>query len=233
MDSRFRGNDIGVGPPRSLIWSCPRSTRALCGCTAGCPRNSHMKERIKRTRRSIRLKEFDYSRPGAYFVTVCVNRKECLLGAVADGRVIAGPAGRMVQTVWEDMPRYYYGIEVDVFALMPNHIHGIIMLVGATPRGCPASGQAQGPAPTTLTLPDVVHRFKSLTTAHYRTAVAENGWRPFRDRFWQRNYYEHVIRSEDELDRVRQYILENPLRWDMDRENPNARNIDDKEPWEI
>ncbi|MDP2673948.1 MAG: transposase [Dehalococcoidia bacterium] len=125
---------------------------------------------------------------------------------------------------------------------MPNHLHGIIILVGAGPRACPdkprqpqgvdggpgrpqgvadESGQPQGVAPT-LSLPDVVHRFKSLTTARYRQAVRDQGWPPFAGRLWQRNYYEHVIRGEDELDRVRQYIAENPLRWDEDPENPEV-----------
>ena len=92
----------------------------------------------------------------------------------------------------------YSGVEIDEFVIMPNHIHGIVVLVGATPCGrpdtleCTNSGQAQGPAPT-LTLSDVVHRFKTLTTKRYTDGVKHNGWHPFPRKLWQRNYYEHII----------------------------------------
>lgn len=139
------------------------------------------------------------------------------------------------------MPNHYPGIDVDEFVVMPNHIHGIILLVvGATPRGCPEFelGRARWPAPTNganraqghaqehvlardkMSLPDVVHRFKSLTTARYRRGVYRNGWRPFPGRLWQRNYYEHIIRNEDELSLIRRYIRINPLKWEYDCENP-------------
>ena len=252
-------------------------------------------------RRSIRLRGYDYTRPGAYFVTVCVQDRECLLGQIADGEMRLSEAGRMVQSAWDALPAHYPGVDIDEFVVMPNHIHGIIVLndpnvgatprgcpdrdstngdcadhdfpddptantmngqargpaptvvdgrmmnvVGATPRGCPdhdcpddaavdvVDGQARGPAPTVgvdgttddavrLSLPDVVHRFKSFTTAQYRHGVKNNGWPPFPRRLWQRNYYEHIIRSEDEFDRIRRYITENPARWALDRENPAHR----------
>ena len=115
--------------------------------------------------------------------------------------------------------------------------------VGATPRGFPddgavdgVDGQAQGPAPTGgyagkaartggvvgLSLPDVVHRFKSFTTARYRHGVQNDGWTPFPGRLWQRNYYEHIIRNDDELSHIRQYIAGNPARWAMDRYHSKA-----------
>jgi len=179
----------------------------------------------------------------------------------------------MVQTVWDELPDHYPGVDIDAFVVMPNHIHGIILLtVGATPRGCPLprdhpipredpavrdqavsggcrvphdhrgsgagddpavdrNGQAQGPAPTDtggaaerLSLPDVVHRFKSLTTARYRQGVRRDGWTPFPGRLWQRNYYEHIIRNDDELRRAREYIAENREKWALDRENPYREN---------
>lgn len=100
---------------------------------------------------------------------------------------------------------------------------------GATPRGCPKMptndpvknfGQARGPAPTKLSLPDVVHRFKSLTTHKYTMAVKKSGWFPFPGRLWQRNYYEHIIRDEDDLFGIRRYIADNPARWEDDEDNP-------------
>lgn len=81
-------------------------------------------------------------------------------------------------------------------------------------------GQAQGPAPT-LSLSDVVHRFKSMTTKRYTDGVKEYGWVPFQGRLWQRNYYEHIAREGEDLNRIRQYILNNPAQWAFDQENPD------------
>ena len=132
----------------------------------------------------------------------------------------------MIQSSWMGLAQHYPGVQVDEFVVMPNHVHGIIVLtVGAGPRACPDSdcannGQPQGVAPT-ISLSDVVHRFKSLTTARYRKEVSKNNWRPFPGRLWQRNYYEHIIRNEDEINRVRKYIGDNPAQWALDDENPN------------
>lgn len=180
-------------------------------------------------RRSIRLKGFDYTQPGAYFVTICTQDRACLFGEVVDGEMRLNEAGRMIQSVWREIPAFYADVDTDEFVVMPNHIHGIIVLVGTTPRGRPDAdvngrpddGQARGPAPT-LSLPDVVHRFKTLTTKRYADGVKQSGWRPFIGRVWQRNYYEHIIRNEQSLNTIRQYIHDNPLRWVSDWENPLA-----------
>jgi putative transposase len=182
----------------------------------------------KHHRRSIRLRDYDYTQAGAYFVTICTQDRQPVLGEVVHGEMVLSDPGQTVQTIWREMPQHYPGAEVDAFVVMPNHVHGIIILVGATPRvgatpcGCPeSSGQARGPAPTRpLSLADVVHRFKSLTTARYRLGVPQDGWQAFPGRLWQRNYYEHIIRDEEELNRIRQYITDNPARWDDDPENP-------------
>ncbi|MDO8136598.1 MAG: transposase [Candidatus Brocadiales bacterium] len=132
--------------------------------------------------------------------------------------------GQMVQKTWVELPTHYVGVDIDEFAIMPNHLHGIIILtVGAGPRACPEEkGQPQGVAPTTiLSLPDVMHRFKSLTTRRYIEGVKQNNWEPFKKHFWQRNYYEHVIRNEEDLNQIREYVITNPLKWAMDSENPN------------
>ncbi|WP_299425392.1 transposase [uncultured Meiothermus sp.] len=196
-------------------------------------------------RRSIRLKGYDYSQAGAYFVTINVHQRRCLLGEVVGGKVRLSPAGEMVLRVWEAAPNHYPGVDVDAFVVMPNHVHGIILLTtsaGAAPRGRPDppqanqfdpddddpplppgnSGQALGPAPTTgLRLADVVGRFKSLTTRRYIAGVRTLGWVPFDRYFWQRNYHERILRNENELNVRRWYIEENPLRWDSDKEKLN------------
>ncbi len=134
-------------------------------------------------------------------------------------------AGQMIQSVWDDLPQHYPSADIDAFVVMPNHVHGIIGLtaVGAAPRGRPdETGQFQEFALTT-SLMDIVHRFKSLTTARYRHGIIQKGWRPFPGRLWQRNYYEHIIRNEEDLNKVRGYIAANPLLWHLDAENPNIR----------
>jgi putative transposase len=111
-------------------------------------------------------------------------------------------------------------------------MHGIIVIVGATPRGCPGGfGQARGPAPTgnvgntgTLSLGDVVHRFKTMTTKRHTDGVKQSGWQSFPGKLWQRNYWEHIIRDEMELNRIREYIHTNPTQWEFDR-----LNVADKE----
>jgi len=173
-------------------------------------------------RKSIRLKHYDYSQNGAYFVTICTQERACLFGEIINGKMVMNNAGRMVQNVWDGIESHYVGINTDAFIVMPNHFHGIIVIVGSGPRACPDVGdvQPQGVAPT-LSFPDVVHRFKTMTTKQYADGVKTQGWRSFRIRFWQRNDHEHIIRHGEDMNRIRQYIINNPLQWESDNENPN------------
>lgn len=176
----------------------------------------------KHHRRSIRLKGYDYSQSGAYFITITTQDRECLFGNIIQGEMILSVQGQMIEKVWSEMSIHYPGIETDRFVVMPNHIHGIIILnVGVSPCARPNNReeeQIQEPIPT-MSLPDVIQRFKSLTTARYREGVLLHQWEPFKGRLWQRNYYEHVIRDEESLNKIREYILNNPLNWEMDEEN--------------
>jgi REP element-mobilizing transposase RayT len=189
-------------------------------------------------RRSARLKAYDYSRSGAYFITICTQDRACLFGQVFENEVRLNGPGLTVQAVWDEMPAHYPGVEADSFVVMPNHIHGIIVLAHTSPDTQPARetglrGQPRGVAPTDrfspggkpptgLTLGDAVHRFKTMTTKRYTDGVKQVGWPPYRGRLWQRNYFEHVIRDEHDLARIRQYIADNPMRWSVDAENPRA-----------
>ncbi len=179
-------------------------------------------------RRSIRLPGYDYSQLGAYFITICTQDRKCLFGNIVDGKMTSNDAGTIIQTVWRELPIHYNGTEIDEFVVMPNHIHGIV-IVGATPRIGQAQegGQPQGVAPTEnitgntepLSLPDVVHRFKTMTTKRYADGVKQYGWPPFPGRLWQRNYWEHIVRNEIELNKIREYIRNNSTQWDHDRLN--------------
>ena len=183
-------------------------------------------------RRSIRLPAYDYAQAGAYFVTICTQNRELTFGEVVKGQMILNDPGQMVESVWRELPQHYPGVEVDTFVLMPNHLHGVIILVGAGSRACPDNpGQPQGVSPTgTMSLPDVVHRFKSLTTARYRHGILHGRWPPFPGRLWQRNYYEWIIRDDAELHRVRQYIIDNPAHWEEDMENPSVAGAHGRAP---
>jgi len=196
-------------------------------------------------RRSIRLDGYDYAESGAYFVTICTQDHLCLFGEIIDGDMRMTNPGDMVQAVWDELPSHYPGVSTDAFVVMPNHIHGIIMLasVGAGPRACPGSarskeGQPQGVAPTrggapAMSLGDVVARFKTLTTRRYTEGVRQSGWWPFPGRLWQRNYYEHIIRNEQALNHIRRYIVGNPQRWAQDRENPAATAPEAPDAWRV
>jgi len=244
----------------------------------------------KHHRRSIRLKGYDYGRPGSYFITICVRDRECWFGEIRGDEVRLNDAGRVVAATWMDLPSRFPGVSTDTHVVMPNHLHGIVhitgqgaMGTGATQRGAinraptvghaaydrydvrtdiPNHGDAHlgddaagmggtgmgaiNRAPTvgnavpvgaqfiapyaghdrydgqtgaagtgTATLGRIVRAFKAVTTR----IVRQTGMPHFA---WQRNYYEHIVRDELALDRVRQYILDNPARWASDRENPWA-----------
>jgi REP element-mobilizing transposase RayT len=179
-------------------------------------------------RRSLRLKGYDYTCAGAYFVTICAQDQARLFGNIVDGGMCLNDAGHMLARLWNDIPARFVDVEIDMFVVMPNHVHGIIVLPdaanGATTRVAPTAGCRGDPCGRPLVvapaLGDVVAAFKSVTTVHYIRGVKTMAWPAFRRRLWQRNYYEHVVRDEKELDRIRQYIDENPARWAFDDENP-------------
>jgi len=166
-------------------------------------------------RRSIRLKGFDYRRAGAYFVTICTQHRACLFGDVVRGEVALTDAGAMVRRVWDELSGRYPGVETDAFVVMPNHVHGVVILTGE---------------PSGLSLADVVHRFKTLTTRLYTAGVRNLGWPAFHARLWLRNYYERVIRDRTSLERIREYIAHNPARWAEDPENPAVAGAGDRDP---
>ncbi|GAB4410261.1 MAG: transposase [Anaerolineales bacterium] len=219
-------------------------------------------------RRSIRLKGYDYSERGAYFITVCIQNREPLLGEIVGEELRLNDAGRMVEEEWLRVASQFPFVETDAYVVMPNHFHGILFIVGEnaganppfTPNSAkgthaaganlvfaPASdGEARGAhkegdhkkgdhkkgdhkdrpyaARPCGTLPGslgrVVQAFKSRTTHRYVMGVRYHGWTPFPGRLWQRNYYEHIVRNEADLNRIREYVATNPLRWTLDQLNP-------------
>ncbi|WP_203415530.1 transposase [Candidatus Scalindua japonica] len=198
--------------------------------------------KTKHGRRSIRLKEYDYSREGAYFVTICLQDKECLLGEAIESKTVLNDAGEMVEKWWSVLPEKYSTISLDEYIIMPNHMHGIIIIngpsvsVGADQCVCPTDYPTRKNREMIKSkhiglplrgLPQHMQWFKTMTTNEYIRNVKNVNWKPFNKRFWQRNYYEHIVRNEDSLDRIREYIINNPMKWQYDRENPE--HIKDKD----
>ena len=155
-------------------------------------------------RRSIRYPGYDYSSEGAYFVTICVHDRASLLGGVQQGKALRSDAGDMVAVWWRKLEERFANVELDAWIVMPDHLHGVIVLHEGL--GDPASNRR--------TLSRMVQWFKTMTTNAYIRGVDENQWEPFSGRLWQRSYFERIVRHEAELNAIRQYIEENPQRWE-------------------
>ncbi len=167
-------------------------------------------------RRSIRLQGFDYRTPGYYFLTVCTKWREPVLGEVVEGRVRLNQVGKTVESVWHSLSNHFPEVDRDEFVVMPNHVHGIVGIVGAGfPRPKIAGPRGAETAPLQrVALGQIVAYFK------YRSSSLINQLRQMAgEPVWQRNYYERIIRNDAELARIRQYIRENPAHWEDDPEN--------------
>lgn len=194
-------------------------------------------DKISHHRRSMRLKSYDYSHPGAYFLTICAQERNCLFGKIENDQMRLNDIGQMVDIWWRKIFDKYDSISADEYIIMPNHIHGIINIVGAIPCNRPVNNvkneiimhnnrgeNAVSPLHISNTydgLGQYVSWFKRMSTTEYIRHVKNDNWPRFDKRIWQRNYYEHIIRNVAELNRIRQYIIENPLKWDMDSEHLN------------
>ena len=234
-------------------------------------------------RQSIRLRGYDYASVGAYFITVCTRNRESLFGEVLDGEMQLNDAGWIVRQVWEELPQRFPSIALDACVVMPNHVHGIVIVgaqfiapnVSGVDHSHPVAGNrvgvdrgginrdavnrdvmnqgAMNRAPTDSgdlscvpgvpvvgdggvmnrgvmnhgpTLGEIVRTFKAVSAREIRRNNP-----PVLP--WQRNYYEHIIRDDEELNRVRQYIANNPMQWGIDRENPTGRSRQDGESWQV
>lgn len=201
----------------------------------------------KPKRRSIRLRGYDYSQAGAYFVTICCHRRKSLFGRVTSGKMRGNDVGETVMECWAAIPDHFAHVLLDEYVVMPNHMHGILIFREDVVRYLSPSslveqaGACKGAArcahlpnnqeervstPRLTTLGSVIRAFKSAVTRTLR----QEGYGIIGP-IWQRNYYEHVIRDEIGLNRIRDYIQTNPARWDLDRENPMPRGTDDFDLW--
>ena len=185
----------------------------------------------KHHRRSIRLKDYDYSQPGEYFVTICTRNKECIFGEIIEDRMQLNEYGKIANDFWNEISIHFPGVKSDKFVVMPNHIHGIIMIMNSIDdnRG---RGEVTSPLqpiqpmqPITL-LPSL--KIKKITLgkiiAYYKyqtTKLINEKHNTAGISVWQRNYYEHIIRTDKDVIQIKEYIENNPLKWEFDKENPN------------
>ncbi|MDB9436973.1 transposase [Dolichospermum lemmermannii CS-548] len=188
-------------------------------------------------RRSIRLKVYDYTQQGAYFVTICTHQRNCLFGEIVDGEIKLNTNGEIARDSWLSIPRHFKNVELDEFVIMPNHLHGIIIIESSEVAGEALANQdfsqqqnlsSQCFAPTVYTgetvkingtkpqsLAAITQNYKSVSTRQINRMNKAKG-----NVIWQRNYYEHIIRNEEALNNIREYIVNNPINWVKDQENP-------------
>jgi REP element-mobilizing transposase RayT len=183
-------------------------------------------------RRSVRLRGYDYSGAGLYFITICTKNRECLFGEIENGKMRLNEAGKMLQMTWCDLPNRFNNLSINVneFIVMPNHIHGLTTL---SCRGeiClrPSSSATQGdnkdrPYGTQLhSLGRIIQAFKSITIHKYIQEVRHSSWPSFPGKLWQRNYRDHIIRDESDLATIRKYIANNPVLWESDQLHPACK----------
>jgi REP element-mobilizing transposase RayT len=168
---------------------------------------------------SLRLPDFDYSQEGAYFITIGVKGRTSLFGHIVDGEMNLNEYGKIVTATWNDLAFYYPAIKLDAFIVMPNHVHGIIVITGAKTGG-------ETPPLQKPTLGQIMGYYKYQSTNRIKASMKTAG-----SAIWQRGYYEHVIRDDKSLNRIQEYIIGNPQRWHLDRENPQAQGKDGFDSW--
>ena len=166
----------------------------------------------KHHRRSIRLKGYDYSQPGWYFVTIVTQDREMLFGEIANRQMKLNNAGRIVHAAWEWLVTQYHYVELGAWVIMPNHLHGIIVIVD----DCRGGSRTAPTEPTIMkkrkSIGRIIGAFKTVSTKRINQMRNTPG-----AKLWQRNYYEHISRDENDLNRIRKYIIENPMKWPDDK----------------
>lgn len=174
----------------------------------------HLKDR-----KQNRLQGYNYSQPGLYFVTICVQNRQELFGEIVGGKMILNEYGKFVQQCWMEITKHFPDAHLDEFVIMPDHIHGIVVIkhlgdIAGNKIFCSLPNNDKMPWQTKLTrsLPSIIRGFKIGVTKHFN----ENLDYDFR---WQKSYYDHIIRGEKSLNNIRAYIRNNPLKWEVERGN--------------
>jgi putative transposase len=172
---------------------------------------------------STRLEKYDYSQPGEYFVTICARHHECKLGEVIHEVMNLSNIGAIAKKCWKEIPEHFHNVELGEYVVMPNHIHGILILNDQAGRDVQLNVSTKDPnessvstkiSPKKGTLSVIIRTYKAAVTRECRR-FGLNGFG------WQPRFYEHIIKNEKDLQNVRDYIINNPIKWFYDSENPN------------
>jgi REP element-mobilizing transposase RayT len=185
-----------------------------------------MNKRPDQYRKNIRLKDYDYSSAGYYFVTIVSYKRKNIFGEIIDGQNNLNPLGMIIEKTWQEIPEHFPYVEVDSHIVMPNHFHGIVIIneVGAQHVvGAQHAEPLREIKPQPLGL--IVRSFKSAVTKRVHDLDLFVG-----EKIWQRNYYEHIIRNEDDHQQIADYIETNPLNWEYDHENLAMQNLSSSTP---
>ncbi|MBN2485939.1 MAG: transposase [Bacteroidales bacterium] len=174
----------------------------------------------KHHRRSIRLKGYDYSQAGLYFITICTHNRACLFGKIENSKMILNECGQIANNEWEKTPEIRNNVELGDFIIMPNHIHIIIRLLGRGELHSPNnpnklhSPNKQGVCDTPLRSPS--QTIGAIVRGYKSSITKQLGLLGFNGKLWQRNYHEHIIRNEQSYMKISEYIINNPANWDND-----------------
>ena len=173
-------------------------------------------DQIPPRRKATRLDYADYSSPGYYYITICTHDKVCMFGRVVDGDMHLNELGEIANAVWHEIPVHYPMVKPDAWVVMPNHVHGIIRVGVAHARPEMQARPAIRARGKPASLGRIVGSYKSEVTKRIHRRGHLRG-----QPVWQRNYYDHLVRDEDDLAHARHYIKQNPARWLKDPDNPN------------
>lgn len=161
-------------------------------------------------RRSIRLKGYDYTKEGMYFITICCHQHKCWFGEIENENIILNDYGLIAHNQWADLSTRFSNIELDEFVIMPNHVHGIIIINSS---GSGASPDPTNPNTKNPTIGGMVGAYKSLVAVDCLKIFKPKNDTRIMGKLWQRNYYEHIIRNEQSFNRISEYIRNNPKNW--------------------
>lgn len=166
-------------------------------------------------RKQLRLRGYDYAFPGVYFVTICSAGKHPVFGSVSEGKTVLSAIGEIVRSEWIALAERFPRLVLDEFVIMPNHLHAVLGFVGRAGGASPGTGGAS-PSPTLF---EVIGAFKSISTIKVNKFLQRRGVP-----LWQRSYYEHIVRTGEDVRKIQRYILVNPSMWSLDPENPSCKS---------
>ncbi len=164
-----------------------------------------------KNRKKIRLPDYNYSSCGGYFVTICTKNKRYLFGDIIDGCIELSKIGIIIKDCWLNIPKHFEEVLLDEYVIMPNHIHGIIFIHKGIQEDSGEKRSAQR-------LFNLIGSFKSVCTKFVNKNISGNNF------MWQKSFYEHVIRNDQDLYKIQEYIVNNPLQWEIDELNINVGN---------